>query len=143
MLNIASYPVDSRAAVLRIAILVTDADGSLHELERAQLEGVYRNICVMLDEDLEDDELLRELDEVSSEVLADIEELADDDDVESYWDDCLASVVSEDVQQLAIAAALALAVGDSELDTDEMSGITRLCDAWDIKVSDAEALWND
>ena len=143
MTNGASYASDSRAAVLRIAILVSDSDSSWHDLERAQLEDVYRNICVMLDEDLDDDELLRELDEISSDVLAEIEALADDDDVESYWDNCLASVVSEDVQQLAVAAALALAIGDSEIDTDEMSGIARLCEAWDIDVSDAEAVWND
>jgi tellurite resistance protein len=143
MTNGASYPSDSRAAVLRIAILVCDSDNSWHDLERAQLEGVYRNICVMLDEDLDDDELLRELDEISSDVLAEIEALADDDDVESYWDSCLASVVSEDVQQLALAAALALAIGDSEIDTDEMAGIARLCDAWDIEVSDAEDVWYD
>ena len=143
MTNGASYPSDSRAAVLRIAILVCDSDNSWHDLERAQLEGVYRNICVMLDEDLVDDELLRELDEISSDVLAEIEALADDDDVESYWDSCLASVVSEDVQQLALAAALALAIGDSEIDTDEMAGIARLCDAWDIEVSDAEDVWYD
>ena len=143
MTNGASYTSDSRAAVLRIAILVSDSDSSWHDLERAQLEDVYRNICVMLDEDLDDDELLRELDEISSDVLAEIEALADDDDVESYWDSCLASVVSEDVQQLAVAAALALAIGDSEIDTDEMSGIARLCAAWDIDVSDAEAVWND
>lgn len=143
MTNDASYSSDSRAAVLRIAILVCDSDNSWHYLERAQLEGVYRNICVMLDEDLDDDELLRELDEISSDVLAEIESLADDEDVESYWDSCLASVVSEDVQQLAVAAALALAIGDSEIDTGEMSGIARLCDAWDIEVSDAEAVWND
>ena len=143
MTNDASYSSDSRAAVLRIAIRVCDSDNSWHYLERAQLEGVYRNICVMLDEDLDDDELLRELDEISSDVLAEIEALADDDDVESYWDSCLASVVSEDVQQLALAAALALAIGDSEIDTDEMAGIARLCDAWDIEVSDAEDVWYD
>ena len=66
-----------------------------------------------------------------------------DDDFESYWDSCLASVVSEDVQQLAVAAALAVVVGDSEIDASEMSGIARLCDAWDVDVSDAEAIWND
>jgi len=143
MTNGASYPSDSRAAVLRIAILVVDADGSWDNLERAQLESVYRNICVMLDDDLDDVELLRELDEISYDVLAEIESLADDDDVESYWDSCLSSIVSEDIQQLAVAAALALAVGDSEIDAEEMSGIARLCDTWNIEVSDAEAIWND
>lgn len=142
MTNGAFYPSDSRAAVLRIAILVADSDGSWHDLEREQLEDVYRNICVMLDEDLDDEELLQELDEISSDVLAEIEALTDDD-FESYWDSCLASVVSEDVQQLAVAAALAVVVGDSEIDASEMSGIARLCDAWDVDVSDAEAIWND
>jgi hypothetical protein len=143
MTNSADYPGDSRAAVLRIAILVTYSDSSWHDLERAQLENVYRNICVMLDEDLDDPELFRELDEISTDVLAEIGALADDEDVETYWDDCLASVESEDVQLLAAGAALALAVGDSEIDTDEMIGITRLCDAWDIDISDAEAIWNE
>lgn len=143
MTNGASYPSDSRAAVLRIAILVTDSDGNWHDLERAQLEDVYRNICVMLDEDLDDDELLRELDEVSEDVLSEIGALTDEADVESYWESCLESIVSEDVQQLALAAALALAVGDSEVDTDELSGLARLCNEWDIEVSDAEAIWND
>ena len=142
MTNGAFYPSDSRAAVLRIAILVADSDGSWHDLEREQLEDVYRNICVMLDEDLDDEELLQELDEISSDVLAEMEALTDDD-FASYWDSCLASVVSEDVQQLAVAAALAVAVGDSEIDASEMSGIARLCDAWDVDVSDAEAIWND
>ena len=142
MTNGAFYPSDSRAAVLRIAILVADSDGSWHYLEREQLEDVYRNICVMLDEDLDDEELLQELDEISSDVLAEIEALTDDD-FESYWDSCLTSVVSEDVQQLAVAAALAVVVGDSEIDASEMSGIARLCDAWDVDVSDAEAIWND
>ena len=142
MTNGAFYPSDSRAAVLRIAILVADSDGSWHDLEREQLEDVYRNICVMLDEDLDDEELLQELDEISSDVLAEIEALTDDD-FESYWDSCLTSVVSEDVQQLAVAAALAVVVGDSEIDASEMSGIARLCDAWDVDVSDAEAIWND
>ena len=143
MTNSADYTGDSRAAVLRIAILVTYSDSTWHELERAQLENVYRNICVMLDEDLEDDELLRELDEISDDVLAEIEALTDDDDLESYWDSCLATIVSADVQQLAVAAALALAVGDSEIDTNEMSEISRLCETWDIDISDAEAIWND
>ncbi len=143
MTNDALYPEDSRAAVLRIAILVTYSDGTWHDLERAHLEDVYQNICVMLDEDLDDDDLLRELDEISADVPAEIEALADDDDTESYWEGCLASIVTEDIQHLAVAAALALAVGDSELDASELSGIARLCDAWDVELKDAAAIWSD
>ena len=143
MTNDATYSEDSRAAVLRIAILVTYSDGTWHDLEREHLEDVYRNICVMLDEDLDDETLLQELDEISTDVSDEIEALADDDDIESYWDDCLASIVSEDIQQLAVAAALALAVGDSEIDTSEFSGIARLCDAWDVDLKDAEEIWGD
>ena len=142
-MNDATYSADSRAAILRIAILVAYSDGTWHDLEREHLEEVYRNICVMLDEDLGDEELLRELDEISADVPAEIEALADDDDTESYWDDCIALIVTEDIQHLAVAAALALAVGDSEIDTSEFSGIARLCDAWDVALKDAEAIWGD
>ncbi|MDJ0909813.1 MAG: hypothetical protein QNI99_11510 [Woeseiaceae bacterium] len=137
------YPEDSREAVLRIAILVTDSDGSWHELERAQLENVYKNVCMMLDEDLDEEIVAQELDEISTDVLADIEDLARDEDMESYWQTCSSSIVSEDIQQLAVGAAYALAMGDSEIDEEERTGISRLCDAWDVSLKDAEAIWND
>lgn len=137
------YPENSRAAILRVAILVVYSDGSWHELERAQLEDVYRNICVMLDDDLEDDELLRELDTISNDVPEEIGDLDDEDDSEAYWQICLSSIVSEDIQQLTVGAALALSSGDSEIDAGEMAGIARLCDAWDVTVKDAEDIWND
>ena len=143
MRNNIDYPEDSREAVLRTAILVTDSNGSWHELERARLEDVYKNICVMLDEDLDDEIVAQELDEISSDVLAEIEDLSTDDDMESYWQDCLESIVSEDIQLLAVGAAAALAMGDSEIDESEMSGISRLCDAWDVSLKDAEAIWSD
>jgi tellurite resistance protein len=141
--DVDEYPENSRAAILRAAILVVCSDGSWHELERAQLEDVYRNICVMLDDDLEDDELLRELDTISSEVPEEIGDLDEEEETEAYWQHCIASIVSEDLQQLTVGAALALSSGDSEIDADEMSGIARLCDAWDVTVKDAEDIWND
>lgn len=137
------YPENSRAAILRVAILVVYADSSWHELERAQLEDVYRNICVMLDDDLDDEELLRELDTISTDVPEEIENLEDEDEKEAYWNLCIAAIVLEDLQQLTVGAALALSSGDSEIDADEMSGIARLCEAWDVAVKDAEDLWSD
>ncbi len=137
------YPEDSREAVLRTAILVTDSDGSWHELERAHLKDVYKNICTMLDDDLDDEIVAQELEEISTDVLADIEDLTTQEDMESYWQTCLASIVSEDIQQLAVGGAFALAMGDSEIDEEEMSGISRLCDAWHVSLKDAEAIWND
>lgn len=137
------YPENSRAAVLRVAILIVYSDLSWHDLERAQLEEVYRNICVMLDEDLDDDELLRELEIISTDISSEIEELADDEEAEAYWQTCLVSIVSEDIQQLTVGAALALSSGDSEIDANEMSGIARLCDTWDVDIRDAEEIWSD
>lgn len=143
MIDNTDYFEDSRAAILRVAILVTYSDASWHELEREHLEDVYRNICVMLDEDLDDDLFARELDVVSTDVPAEIEQLASDEDKEAYWEDCMAAIVSDDIRQLAVAAALALSMGDSEIDPAEMSGIARLCDAWDVLLKDAQAVWND
>jgi tellurite resistance protein len=143
MTNETDYSEDSRTAVLRVAILVTYSDTSWHELEREHLEDVYRNICVMLDEDLDDELFARELDEISTDVPAEIEDLSSDEDLESYWQDCIESIVSEDIQQLAVAAALALSMGDSEIDPNEMSGIARLCAAWDVALKDAAEVWND
>ena len=143
MTNDTDYFEDSRTAILRIAILVAYSDTSWHELEREHLEDVYRNICVMLDEDLDDDLFARELDEVSTDVPAEIEELASDEEKEAYWADCMAPIVSEDIQQLAVAAAMALSMGDSEIDPEEMSGIARLCAAWDVTLKDAQDVWDD
>ncbi len=141
--DITDYSEDSRAAILRMAILVVYSDGSWHELEREQLEGVYRNICVMLDDDLDDDQLFRELDAISTDVADEIEALADEEEVEAYWETCMASIVEEDVQQLAVGAALALSSGDSEIDASEMAGIARLCDAWGTDLTDAQEIWSD
>ncbi|MDH5619255.1 MAG: hypothetical protein OEZ11_11500 [Gammaproteobacteria bacterium] len=52
MMNSAAYPEDSRTAVVRIAIPVAYSDGSWHDLQRAHLEDIYRNIRVMPDADL-------------------------------------------------------------------------------------------
>ena len=142
-MNNNDYSEDSRTAILRVAILVAYSDTSWHELERAHLEDVYRNICVMLDEDLDDELFARELDEVSTDVPDEIEDLSSDEDKEAYWQDCLASIVSEDIQQLTVAAALALSMGDSEIDPAEMSGIARLCATWDVALKDAQDVWND
>jgi len=141
--NVTDYPEDSRSAVLRVAILVTDSDGSWHQLELAQLEDVYRNICVMLDEDLEDEQFSSELDTITSDVVEEIEALADEDEAETYWQTCLAPIVSEDIQQLTVGAALALSVGDGEIDAEELSGLRRLCDTWDVTVKDAVGTWTD
>ena len=141
--DVTDYPENSRAAILRVAIMVVYSDASWHELEREQLEDVYRNICVMLDDDLDDDLLLRELDEISTDVANEIEDLADEEEKESYWQTCTEPIVVEDIQQLAVGAALALSSGDSEIDAGEMSGISRLCEAWDVDVKDAEEIWSD
>ena len=141
--DVTDYPENSRAAILRVAIMVVYSDASWHELEREQLEDVYRNICVMLDDDLDDDLLLRELDEISTDVANEIEDLADEEEKESYWQTCMEPIVVEDIQQLAVGAALALSSGDSEIDAGEMSGISRLCEAWDVDVKDAEEIWSD
>jgi hypothetical protein len=55
----------------------------------------------------------------------------------------MAAIVSEDIQHLAVAAALALSIGDSEIDPAEMASITRLCNTWDVTLKDAQAVWND
>ncbi|MDH3431792.1 MAG: hypothetical protein OEQ14_17470 [Gammaproteobacteria bacterium] len=141
--DVVDYPENSRAAILRVAILVVYSNTSWHELERAQLEDVYRNICVMLDDDLDDELLLDELDTISADVQNEIEDLTDEEESEAYWRACLASIVSEDIQQLTVGAALALSSGDGEIDADEMSGITRLCDAWDVNINDAQEIWSD
>lgn len=141
--DIADYPENSRAAILRIAILVVYSDGNWHELEREELEAVYRNICVLLDEDIEDEDLLPELDEISTDVTEQIEDFMDEDEAVEYWDDCMAALTSEDIQQVAVGAAIALSGGDSEIDAEEMSGISRLCEAWDVSVRDALDIWTD
>ena len=97
----------------------------------------------MLDDDLDDEDLLRELDTISTDVPEEIENLEDEDETEAYWQLCLEPIVLEDIQQLTVGAALALASGDSEIDANEMSGITRLCEAWDVEIRDAEDIWSD
>jgi len=137
------YPENSRSAILRVAILVACSDGNRNELEREQLEDVYRNICVMLDDDLDDDVFLWELDTISTDVAGEIETLSDDEEAEAYWQICLEPIVLSDIQELTVAAALALSSADSEIDADEMSGLARLCDEWDVSTKDAQDLWVD
>jgi len=137
------YPENSRSAILRAAILVAYSDSTWHELEREQLEKVYRNVCVMLDADLDDEILLRELDKISTDVPEEIRGLGDDEEREAFWQTCLAPIVSRDIQQLTIAAALKLSGGDSEIGAAEVSGLARMCKAWDVNVKDAQEIWND
>lgn len=141
--NFEDYPENSRSEILRAAILVADSDGSWHELERAQLEDVYRNICVMLDADLDDDLMLRELDTISTDVPDEILDLTSEEEREAYWETCMAPIVSRDIQQLTVAAALKLSGGDSEIGAAEVSGLARLCKAWDVNVKDAQEIWNE
>jgi len=140
---VTDYPDNSRSAVLRVAIRVACADGSWTELEREQLEGVYRNICVMLDDDLDDDLFLWELDTVASDVAAEIDYLTDDEEAEAYWQTCLAPIVSSDIREMTVAAALTLSSADSELDVDELAGLSRLCNEWGVKIKDAQDIWSD
>ena len=139
--NFADYPENSRSAILRVAILVADSDGSWHELERDQLENVYRNICVMLDSDLDDELMLRELDTIATDVPDEIRDLDSDEEREAFWETCLAPIVSRDTQQLTVAAALKLSGGDGEIGSAEVSGLARLCRAWDVHVKDAQEIW--
>jgi len=55
----------------------------------------------------------------------------------------MAPIVSRDIQQLTVGAALALSSGDSEIDAEEVLGLTRLCNAWDVNVHDAQDIWTD
>lgn len=137
------YPENSREAILRIAILAVDADGDWHELEREYLAEVYRNICVMLDDDLDEEELLREVEDILNDVSYQIGDLTDTDDSDEYWQDCLDAITSEDLQHVAVGAAMTLSGGSSETDADELAGVTRLCDEWGVDVIDALDIWND
>ena len=141
--DVIDYPDSSRSAILRVAILVACSDGQWSELEREQLENVYRNICVMLDDDLDDELILWELETISTDVAYEIEELSDAEETEAYWQTCLAAVVSDDIQELTVAAALALSSADGELDAEEASAITRLCGEWDVNIEDAQDIWDD
>ena len=139
----ADYPENSRSAILRAAILVVYSDGTWHELERAQLENVYRNICVMLDADLDDEILLQELDTISTDVPEEIQDLETDEEHDKFWQACLASIVSRDIQQLTVAAALKLAGSDGEIDSSEAHGLARMRKEWDVNVKDALEIWNE
>ena len=141
--DVTEYPEDSRSAILRVAILVACSDGSWSELEREQLENVYRNICVMLDDDLDDDVFAWELETISTDVADEIEDLSDDEETEAYWLTCLAAVVSDDIQELTVAAALALSSADGQLDAEETSAVTRLCGEWDVDAGSAQEIWDD
>ena len=141
--DITDYPENSRSAILRVAILVACSDGSWNELEREQLEDVYRNICVMLDDDLDDDLFPSELETISTDVAGEIESLTDDEETEAFWRTCLAPIVLRDIQEVTVAAALALSSADSEIDPQEMSGLSRLCDEWNVDIQDAQDIWSD
>ena len=137
------YPENSRSAILRAAILVVYSDGTWHELERAGLEDVYRNICVMLDADLDEDILLEELETISTDVPEEILDLDTDEEREEYWQTCLASIVSRDIQQLTVAAAFMLASSDSEINPSEAQALRRMRKAWDVDLKDALEIWNE
>ena len=141
--DVTDYPENSRSAILRVATLVACSDCYWSELERGQLESVYRNICVMLDDDLEDDLFLWELETISTDVVYEIENLSGEEETEAYWQTCLGAVVSDDIQELTVAAALALSTADGELDTEEKSALDRLCREWDVDVEDAQDIWDD
>lgn len=137
------YPENSRSAILRAAILVVYSDGTWHELERAGLETIYRNICVMLDDDLDEDILLEELETISTDVPEEILDLDTDEEREEYWQACLASIVSRDIQQLTVAAAFMLASSDSEINPSEAQALRRMRKAWDVDLKDALEIWNE
>jgi tellurite resistance protein len=137
------YPENSRSAILRAAILVVYSDGTWHELERAGLETIYRNICVMLDDDLDEDILLEELETISTDVPEEILDLDTDEEREEYWQTCLASIVSRDIQQLTVAAACMLASSDSEINPSEAQALRRMRKAWDVDLKDALEIWNE
>ena len=137
------YPENSRSAILRAAILVVYSDGTWHELERAGLETIYRNICVMLDDDLDEDILLEELETISTDVPEEILDFDTDEEREEYWQTCLASIVSRDIQQLTVAAACMLASSDSEINPSEAQALKRMRKAWDVDLKDALEIWNE
>ena len=137
------YPENSRSAILRAAILVVYSDGTWHELERAGLETIYRNICVMLDDDLDEDILLQELETISTDVPEEILDFDTDEEREEYWQTCLASIVSRDIQQLTVAAAFMLASSDSEINPSEARALRRMRKAWDVNLKDALEIWNE
>ena len=140
---VTDYPDNSRSAILRVAIRVACADGNWTEMERQQLEAVYRNICVMLDDDLDEDLFLWELDTIASDVADEIDNLTDDEEAEAYRQTCLAPIVSNDIRELTVAAALALSSADNELDADELVELSRLCDEWEVRIQDAKDIWSD
>lgn len=143
MNDVTDYPENSRSAILRVAILVACSDNYWSEFERGQLESVYRNICVMLDDDLEDDIILWELETITTDVVYEIESLSGEEETEAFWQTCVGAVVSDDIQELTVAAALALSTADGELDTEETSAVNRLCGEWDVDVEDAQDIWDD
>ncbi len=137
----AEYPENSRSAILRVAILVAQADGSWHVLERERLETVYRNICNLLDADLDDDLLLEELDLIATDVPDEIRKFETDEEREAYWQKCLAPIVSRDIQHTTVMAALRLAGGDGEIQPKEAASIGRLRQTWDVSLEDASEYW--
>ena len=134
------YSENSRSAILRVAILVAYSDDRLHRLERVRLEESYKNICRWLDADIDDELLRRELDTIESDTRGEIDNLDSDEEREEYWQKCISSIVSRDVQQLTVLSAHHIADGDSELTPNEASGISRLCDVWGIDLKNTLAL---
>jgi hypothetical protein len=128
---------------LTIRVLQYCALPSGLQMERQQLEAVYRNICVMLDDDLDEDLFLWELDTIASDVADEIDNLTDDEEAEAYRQTCLAPIVSNDIRELTVAAALALSSADNELDADELVELSRLCDEWEVRIQDAKDIWSD
>ena len=57
----------------------------------------------MLDDDLDEDILLEELETISTDVPEEILDFDTDEEREEYWQTCLASIVSRDIQQLTVA----------------------------------------
>lgn len=133
----ADYPQNSRSAILRAAILVSLADGRWHRLERDKLEGVYRDVCRMLDADLDNELMLKELDTIITDVPNEVRSFHSDEEREEYWNECMAPIVSRDIQEVAVMAAHRISSGDGEIQPKEASGLSRLCEAWDVNLGDA------
>jgi len=131
------YPDNSRSAILRAAIMVAHSDGDWHNLERDRLEIKYRDLCRMLDADLDDDLLLKELDTITQDVPDEIDQLDSDEEREAYWKKCLAPIVSRDIQQVTVMAAVRIASGDGEIDPTEAAGLRRLCKECDTDLREA------
>lgn len=131
------YAENSSSAILRLAIFVAVADESWHKLERERLEHTYLDVCRRLDVENDDAASLRELNRVAEEVPDEIRKLSSKEERDTYLGKCMAPILSKDVQQIAVGAALRVAGGDSELQPREVSTIWRICKEWGIDPKDA------